>query len=139
MGNQIKKMLSLCFFLLLLGFVAGCNEETTDSAYHIEYLNKEKTKIVNVPYEPESTDREELIPELLNALSTEPEEVECRKTIPGDVKVLDYRLEGSLLTVYFDANYSTMNAVEEVLCRAAVVRTMTQIAGINCVTAVSWA
>ena len=45
MGNQIKKMLSLCFFLLLLGFVAGCNEETTDSAYHIEYLNKENPLI----------------------------------------------------------------------------------------------
>lgn len=133
MGNWIKKILLLLPVLLVLGLCSGCSEEEAQSAYHIEYLNKEKTKLVKVPYDPQSSDTDALIQEFLTALTEAPEEVEYRKAIPGDVEILDYRMEGSLLTIYFNSDYSSMNPVEEVLCRAAVVRTMTQVAGINCV------
>ena len=57
-----------------------------------------------------------------------------RKPIPNDVEITNYSLDGVLLTpCIFDEDYSKMSAVDEVLCRAAVVRTMTQIDGVDCV------
>ena len=49
------------------------------------------------------------------------------------MEITKYSLDGALLTIYFDVDYLNMKEVEEVLCRAAVVRTMTQISGIDCV------
>lgn len=119
--------------LLLSVLLSGCGKEETDSAYHVEYLNKSKTKIVEVPYEPEAKDTNGLIGELLAVLSSDSDNVEHRKPIPNDVEIIGYSLEEALLSVHFDADYNNMNAVEEVLCRAAVVRTLTQIEGIDCV------
>lgn len=113
--------------------MAGCGSEPEQSAYHIEYLNKEKSRIVEVPYEPKASDTDGMIREFLAVLCSDSDNVEYRKPIPGDVEVTSYSLDGVLLTLHFDADYSKMNAVEEVLCRAAVVRTMTQIEGVDCV------
>ena len=49
------------------------------------------------------------------------------------MEVTDYSLDGVMLSIHFDADYSSMTEVEEVLCRAAVVLTMTQIPGVDCV------
>lgn len=111
----------------------GCGAKETESAYHVDYLNKEKTRIVSVPYEITATDTDAIIQELLLALSSDAEQVEYRKPIPNDVEITKYSVEGVLLTLYFDSDYSRMAAVEEVLCRAAIVRTMTQIKGVDCV------
>ena len=129
---MIKRYIFALLSLLLL--LTGCSQEEVSSEYHIEYLNKEKTKIIKMPYEPQADSVEELIPEFLAMLSSDSDSVECRKPIPNDVEVTDYSLDGVLLSVYFDADYNNMNAVEEVLCRAAVVRTLTQIDGVDCVT-----
>ncbi len=95
-------------------------------------MNKEKSRIVKVPYEPEASDTDGLIREFLAVLCSDSDNVEYRKPIPGDVEVTGYSLDGVLLTLQFDSDYSNMSAVEEVLCRAAVVRTMTQIKGVEC-------
>lgn len=127
--------IGLCMALALapLYLITGCGNEPEQSAYHIEYLNKEKTRIVNVPYEPQASDTDEMIREFLAVLCSDSDNVEYRKPIPGDVEVTSYSLDGVLLTLHFDSDYSKMSAVEEVLCRAAVVRTMTQIKGVDCV------
>lgn len=137
-GNAYYKKpvcMSVClvFVVTLLFAAAGCGEGQKQSAYHIEYLNNDKTRIVDMPYEPKASDTDGLIRELLAVLSSDSEHVEYRKPIPGDVEVINYSLEGVLLTLHFDEDYSKMNAVEEVLCRAAIVRTMMQISGIDCV------
>ncbi len=121
--------------VLFLGMLpmAGCREEEAPSTYHVEYLNKEKNRIIQVDYEPQATDTEGLIQEFLAVLCSDSDNVEGRKPIPNDVEVTSYSLEGVLLTLSFDADYNNMSTVEEVLCRAAVVRTMTQIEGVECV------
>lgn len=134
--NGRKYMLiSLCLFFLtaISCFVTGCDGKTQESAYHIEYLNKDKTRIIKMPYVPEASDTNNMIREFLAVLSSDSDNVECRKPIPSDVEVTNFSLDGVLLTLHFDADYARMNAVEEVLCRAAVVRTMTQIEGVDCV------
>ncbi len=127
-----KKIVTFGCLLLALIFT-GCKEKAAESGYHIEYLNKEKTTIVELPYEPVASTAEGLIEEFLIQLSTDSGNVDCRKPIPNDVEVTTYSLDGALLTLGFDQDYNNMNPAEEVLCRAAIVRTMTQIDGVDCV------
>ena len=127
-----KKIMVLGFLILSLIFF-GCGGEKTESGYHIEYLNKEKTGILELQYEPVAESTDELIDEFLIQLSTDSGNVDYRKPIPNDVEVVAYSLDGALLTLAFDQDYNNMNPAEEVLCRAAIVRTMTQIEGVDCV------
>ncbi len=128
--ESTRCLLALC---MVFGVLSGCGGAPEESTYYIEYLNKEKTAIVPVAYEPESTRTGDLIREFLAALCSDTDEVEYRKPVPSDVEITRYSLDGALLTLWFDADYKKMGAVEEVLCRAAVVRTMTQIKGVDTV------
>ena len=48
----MKKIAGWLGFILLVSLFTGCGrQETDDPAYHIYYLNKEKTKVVEQPYD----------------------------------------------------------------------------------------
>ncbi len=131
--RYFRMFVPVLFLLFVLLFTAGCGKTQEESRYHIAYLNKDKTGIVEVPYEIKATTTEAMIEEFFAALCAEPDDVDYRKPIPSDVEITKYSLDGALLTIYFDADYLNMNEVEEVLCRAAIVRTLTQITGVDCV------
>ncbi len=135
--KAIQKYVVPLLFILLSSGVAGCGSKAEeDSDYAVYYLNKESTKIVKKAYEPiaEENDTNAMIDEFLLQMKTDTDDVEYKKAIPNDVEVTDYLLEGELLTLYFDNNYSSMDRIEEALTRTAIVRTMTQINGIECLT-----
>ena len=131
--RYFRMFVPVLFLLFVLLFTAGCGKTQEESRYHIAYLNKDKTGIVEVPYEMKATTTEAMIEEFFAVLCAEPDDVDYRKPIPSDVEITKYSLDGALLTIYFDADYLNMNEVEEVLCRAAIVRTLTQITGVDCV------
>lgn len=99
-------------------------------------MNKESTKIVPVPYEPaddpDSVQKD--IKGLLERLSEDPGEADYKQAIPDGVKVLDCVLEETLLTLYFNEEYGSIDRIVEPLVRAAIVRTMTQVEGVECLT-----
>ena len=86
MDKKIIVLLSGCI-------LAGCGNDEVSSEYNIEYLNKDKTKIVDVPYEPEASDTDGMIKEFLAKLSSDSDNVEYRKPIPNGVEVTDYSLD----------------------------------------------
>jgi germination protein M len=133
----LKKRFYLMLFLLLcLAACVGCgHDQVADGDYHVYYLNKDSTKIVDKPYETETDpeDAEALITELFDQLQQDSGDVDYKKAIPGDVKIIKYMLEGEVLTIYFGQEYSKMDKIEEALARAAIVRTMTQVEGVECV------
>ena len=131
--RYFRMFVPVLFLLFVLLLTAGCGKTQEESRYHIAYLNKDKTGIVEVPYEMKATTTEAMIEEFFAVLCAEPDDVDYRKPIPSDVEITKYSLDGALLTIYFDADYLNMNEVEEVLCRAAIVRTLTQITGVDCV------
>lgn len=128
----MKKFFSVLLLTAAAFLFTSCSTGEKGSKYYIEYLNKDKTGIVQAEYEPVAGDTDGLINEFLAALCSDPDDVDYRKPIPNDVEITKYSLDGALLTLYFDADYLKMNEVEEVLCRAAIVRTMTQINGVDC-------
>lgn len=135
-GKLRKPMKKKLFFLFLVLFtvcLTGCKREEDGEGYYIEYLNNAKDAIVKVPYEPENTEMEALIEEFLILLWSDSGNVDYRKPIPNDVELIKYSLDGAMLTLWLDKDYYKMEQVEKVLCCAAVVRTMTQIDGVDCV------
>ena len=121
-------------FLMMMMLVVGCQKDELVSSYHVAYLNKDKTEIVKVGYEPKNLAVNDLIAEFLIVLCSDSDNVEYRKPIPNDVEVIRYSLDGAMLTIAFDEDYNKMSDSDKVLCIAAVVRTMTQIEGVDCVT-----
>ena len=129
----MKKIMNIVLLVLGMCLLSGCGQDTNDaSEYHIFYMNKEKTKIVEQSYTPEDKDTDAMIRDYLVALSTDVDSVEYQKPIPNDVEITNYKLDGGQLSIYFDSDYYKMDVAEEVLCRAAIVRTLIQIKDIYC-------
>ena len=73
----MKKIAGWLGFILLVSLFTGCGrQETDDPAYHIYYLNKEKTKVVEQPYDLKEGKTEDMIATLLDALCTNTDSVE---------------------------------------------------------------
>lgn len=132
-------LLLACFLLL-----AGCGKkqektaEAVDGVYKIYYLNSAMTKMEPQDYtmsqKPES-DSEEVtdweIVHLLDQLRTVPKDLDRQAAVPDKVGFERYKLEDTVLYLYFDNNYAMMNATREILCRAALVKTLTQVKGVD--------
>lgn len=126
-------LLFLLFFLLLCACSRRGENAEQENGYQIYYINKDGTKIVSRNYEMQAWDNAARIKELLAALQEDSGAVDVKRPIPADVAVTEYDLSEEQLSIGFDGNYLRMDAMTEVLCRAAVVRTMTQLKDVSCV------
>lgn len=119
----------LCFVLsliMLLSLTACGQEEQKKGEYQIYYLNMDMSKYVAEEYDSISTEKEDIIEEILLKLQSAPESSKLRQTIPSNVKVNSYRLNGAYLYVDFSEEYKALKPEEEVLVRAAIVKTLCQ-------------
>ncbi len=125
----------LCILAVLLAgmtVLSACGDEPpVKSDYYIFYLNKEETKILPVPYELKADKAEGRIRELMQELNENPDSVDYRRALAGNVGIPTWRLESGVLRLNFGSEYSQMDPVTEVLCRAAVVRTLIQVDGVD--------
>lgn len=128
-----KKWMFLFTAILLL--LSGCGaKEEKKAEYQIYYLNAEKTKLSAKAYSnKKEEDTKEQVKEFLKSLSTDPEDTDYRKPIPNDVEIVKSQIEKDQLSIWFDSDYYNMDAASEILCRAAIVKTLTQIEDISCV------
>ncbi|MCI5620901.1 MAG: GerMN domain-containing protein [Lachnospiraceae bacterium] len=133
----MKKISFFGVIVLALLLLGGCGKDAdAESDYYIYYMNNDKTKIVMQPYELKTdadASTEVLIEEMLDVLATDVDSVEYVKPIPKGVEVESFQMEGSQLSLYWNDSYSQMSVSDEVLCRAAVVKTMAQLPGVTCV------
>lgn len=123
-----KRIWCLLLVLTMLVSLVGCNkEELEEGEYNIYYLNMDVTKIEPEKYSSTGATGEELVLELLEKLKATPDSAKLRQTIPSNVVVNGIRSDGSYLTVDFGETYRNMSTAEEVLIRAAIVRTLLQV------------
>lgn len=124
--------LVLLLLVFLIAVLSGCGKEQEEtSEYSIYYVNKDKTKIVSEGYDPKAEDTKGMIRELLKQLSRDTESPDYRKALGKDVEVENWNLDNAQLYLYFNMAYQEMDHVTEILCRAAIVRTLIQIEGID--------
>ena len=136
--RKIKIAGLLCFLILCL---CACQRtgttpvETTgmERSIRVYYVNKNMTRVVSENYQPENTEAEALLAELLAVLSTDPENLDYKKPLIPEVRILSASMEKKQINLNFDSTYSLMPRITEILNRAAIVRTLTQIEGVETV------
>ena len=122
--KKVRLFLLLLIFAMLLG---GCKEQPIpEEATVVYYLNKNATSLVPVMYESTGDSPEIQVEEFLAKLEETPESVDLRRTIPENVKIVDYTLERKQLYLDFNAEYLNLDKATEVLVRAALVKTLVQ-------------
>lgn len=119
--------LSLCLSLL-----AGCGQEAGEAGASISvyYINKEETKITAVEKPLEGDTLEEQAQNTLEELGENPVELSLRTTVNG-FSIKSWEVKDAQLVLDMSTEYKKLPASTEVLIRAAIVRTMTQIEGIS--------
>lgn len=135
----MKKWICLILFCLMAFALTSCSGSKSqaekpgpeDGAYQVYYLNSSLTKLVPQTYQAGTTDANQLVKELMDQIITVPQDVDCQVALPEKVGFISYRLEQMVLYLYFDNNYTSMKSTREILCRAALVKTLTQIEGVD--------
>lgn len=128
MKNSNRMIASFLLVLTVMVITACGSENAVDgNIYQIYYVNKEETKIYSAEYDSETQDTEALLGELLEQLGTTGERMEYIAPLAGDFELLGYTLDNGQLTLNFDEKYKKMDVIREILVRAAIVRTLTQI------------
>lgn len=130
--NRIQMLLLLMVMLLL----SGCGKKSDpigsgENSYQIYYLNTTMTKLDPRTYQTDTEDTELLVRELMGQFLQVPADVDCQLPLSDKTEYQGYRLDAPVLYLYFDANYTSMKPEREVLCRAALAKTMTQIDGVD--------
>lgn len=129
-----KKAWSLIFLLVLL-CAAGCHQKDTadeKDRYSIYYLNRDETKIAEFAYYTETKEPIKVLGELLQVLAQSPQKVGYHETI-SNFFVTAFSINEDVIQISVDEDYQNLSPTTEVLTRAAIVRTLTQIEGISAV------
>jgi germination protein M len=109
---------------MLLSLFAACGKEKNENEYEIFYLNPDVTTLVPCEVKLEHTSGYDQISELLDMLQTQPKDAGMRQTIPKEVEVLGINASNYQIAVDFSAAYRNLESVEEILTRAAIVKTL---------------
>lgn len=125
----MKKKFWLFSLLLSLLLLSGCKakEEDDPNKMSVYYVSNSETKIEEHEYSLQATEAEAQVEELLAVLGTSPIKKEYKPPLTFGFQVLEYRLTDGKLLLNMDEHYKEMSITQEVLVRAAIVRTLTQL------------
>lgn len=129
----MKKVWATVLLLLCLLGLTACGEEEQVGAdsYNVYYVSNSETKVEIRSYVMQSDTLEEQLAELIVCLSTMPEKLEYKAPLAMGFEVLSVELSDGMVVLDVSADYKKMSAIREVLVRAAIVRTLTQLSDIS--------
>ncbi len=126
-----KSLLLLCMLLCICGLVGCKKEEEGQNLFPVYYVSKSETKIELHQYAMQATESKAQIEELLRALATMPSKNEYKAPLAMGFQILGYTLEDGKMLINMDEAYHELTVTQEVLVRAAIVRTLTKHPDIN--------
>jgi germination protein M len=137
MGATMKRWVILLSLLILSGLLGGCskrngNDNSESPVVQIYYINSKTSALVNEKYKLISKEQKEQIDELLYMLKRNPDNLLYKSALAENVSVKEvyFNKDGSL-SIDFNSGYSKLKGIPEVLCRAAIVKTLSQIDGVE--------
>ena len=124
--KKIYQIISILLAVCLLTGIVGCRkkEQKADAKYTIYQINQSGTALVPKDYDGTGKSVDEEVKGMLSALQKCDDEVKAQAALPKKVKLERYTLEDEKLILYYNAAYGKMDTVREVLCRAALVRSL---------------
>lgn len=125
-----KKVLCiLCTVILVFG-MTGCGEKTDKQlmSYQVFYINSDGSGLTGKTYQLKDAKQDlvSVIKKLIIRLQT-PQEESLKSPIDEGIQVVDYQIKENQLSVYFSAGYNNKSGLDEILSRAAIVKTLCQI------------
>jgi germination protein M len=123
-----------CFLCLLLCalLVVGCKKEESEQAtFSVYYVSNSETKIEKHPYDLQATEVEAQMEELFQMLSTVSLKKEYKAPLTYGFCITGYELNDGKLMIHMDEKYRDLSVTQEVLVRASIVRTLTQLPDVN--------
>lgn len=117
--------------LLILLTACGDEQEIEAGSKPVYYVNNAETKLEAHYHKSDAATVEEQVAELLECLATTPEKLEYKAPLNMGFQVRSTRLTEGTLRLDMDAAYKKLSATTEVLVRAAIVRTLTQLQGVS--------
>lgn len=118
--------------LILARFLSTPTEKY--KGYYIYCIDTSESSIVLEKFSAKSKGGIKLVEEFIKALQKEPKQFTMKKAMPDNVKIDDFTLQsGGELTLYLSSAYGNYTGVDELLRRAAIVKTLCQIPQVNAV------
>ncbi len=134
-SNVMKKHMYMVILLLTAFILTGCSGSDNKDSISLEEnqiwvycLNSSKTGLAKEAYTLADTDDvDSMLDELFFAMS-KPSDTKSHKSAITQYAVVQNRMvEDKVLSVYFSEDYYNMTSIEEIMFRAAYVKTMTQL------------
>lgn len=122
----------LCIMFMLVLTACGKEQKATDeTVYRIYEVNKEETKVASREITTTETDTEKLLGVLIEELEKTPEDTENRAAITEAIQLQSSTVADESANLNFGVGYYEQSLTGEILTRAAIVRTLTQIPDVN--------
>ena len=122
----------LCIMFMLVLTACGKEQKATDeTVYQIYEVNKEETKVASREITTTETDTEKLLGVLIEELEKMPEDTENRAAITEAIQLQSSTVADERANLNFGVGYYAQSLTGEILTRAAIVRTLTQIPDVN--------
>jgi len=126
-----KNIFITILILLIVLCLAGCKKDSYSNSYNVYYTNSDVNKLVSISYGTNQTDSNSIIGELLDKMNTVQKSNDVVVIKKDYVSIEKYEKIDNIANIYFNQEYYNMNATRQALFRAAVVKTLTQIDGIE--------
>lgn len=144
----MKKRLPLwlCFSFLIIILLAGCSGFSKRTAHQKEsienlesdqivfyYLSNDETKLVQKVEKLQDRDPVKKVEQAMKKIRNVETNLEYKTPFSKGLIVDKIVLDQNQLYLYFNKEYENLDNVQEVLLRSAIVRTVVQIDGVDCV------
>ena len=124
--KKIYTFLALLFCTLCI-ISCGQEEPVKKNIYQVYQVSSSETKVEVHEHEMEAFTQEDMLNELITCLSTTPEKLEYKAPFAMGFQLLDMEVQDGKVMLDVSGAYYDLPDMTEVLVRAAIVRTLTQL------------
>ena len=123
----------IALFLVCVLFLTACGKDRKPAQGEpgIYYVNVEGTGLVKEEIQLKGTSAEEQVRNVLKAMRRVEDTTEYQSAFAEEAKLEKWELSDECVKLYFDDGYEKLSGEGELLLRAAVVQTLTQIDGVD--------